>query len=248
MCVNWPVFNFFKKESIDKVEKIQKIEKADVLNKEDKKIKNNKDTYINSSEKKEKFFVLCGASCCGKDTLLNYLKDKYDLNTLVSYTTRPQRVNEVDGKDYYFVKKNKFISMIEDNEFIEYKKYVATRVNDKKDIWFYGTSKKEFDTVRRKIGILDVSGIKKIQDYYGKDNVVIIFVECNKELRESRAKNRKDYDVERWANRCAFDDLEFSKKFVKEEVNFVIHNNNDKDFMKLQADKIMKAYNIKPIK
>lgn len=245
MCVNLSVLNLFKKDLVNKVEKAPKIENVNVLNKD------NKDIYIHDNEKKEKkekFFVLCGASCCGKDTLLNYLKEKYNLNTLISYTTRPQRINEVDGKDYYFVKKNKFINMIESNEFIEYKRYVATRVGDKKEVWFYGTSKEEFEKTNRKIGILDVSGIKKIQDYYGKENVVIIFVECEKALRESRAKNRKDYDVERWANRCAFDDLEFSKKFVKEEVNFVIHNNNDKDFMMLQADNIMKAYNIKPIK
>lgn len=201
-----------------------------------------------NKEDKEKFFVICGKTCSGKDTLLNILKEKYGLNTLISYTTRPKRVNEVDGRDYYFIKKNKFINMIENNEFIEYKRYTVKKNDTKKDVWFYGTSKKEFDKTHKKIGILDISGIKKIQEYYGKENVVIIYLDCNEQLREERAKNRKEYDIEKWNTRKAFDDLEFTKDFLRKEVNFLIHNDNDKDYMLEQANKVMKAYNINTIK
>ena len=50
------------------------------------------------------FFVL-GKSCSGKDTIFRYLKEKKELNlkTVVGYTTRPMRVGEENGKEYFFV-------------------------------------------------------------------------------------------------------------------------------------------------
>jgi guanylate kinase len=39
---------------------------------------------------------------------------------VVTATTRPMRANEIDGKDYFFVSKEEFARMIEQNELIEY--------------------------------------------------------------------------------------------------------------------------------
>ena len=50
-----------------------------------------------SDEKDRKIvFLVIGRSGCGKDTLVNYMCQKYGLKKLKSYTTRPQRPNEED--------------------------------------------------------------------------------------------------------------------------------------------------------
>ena len=50
-----------------------------------------------SDEKDRKIvFLVIGRSGCGKDTLVNYMCQKYGLKKLKSYTTRPPRQNEDD--------------------------------------------------------------------------------------------------------------------------------------------------------
>ena len=50
-----------------------------------------------SDEKDRKIvFLVIGRSGCGKDTLVNYMCQKYGLKKLKSYTTRPPRQNEED--------------------------------------------------------------------------------------------------------------------------------------------------------
>lgn len=47
--------------------------------------------------------ALCGESGCGKTTFAQGLKEKYGINDIVSYTTRPIRPTETDGKEHHFV-------------------------------------------------------------------------------------------------------------------------------------------------
>ena len=56
-----------------------------------------------------KIFFVLGKSCSGKDTIFQSLKENKQLNlkTVVGYTTRPMRVNEKDGVEYFFVDQNK---------------------------------------------------------------------------------------------------------------------------------------------
>ena len=49
-------------------------------------------------------FYLMGKSSSGKDTLYRKLMEQNRLlKGIVSYTTRPQRAGETDGKEYFFV-------------------------------------------------------------------------------------------------------------------------------------------------
>ena len=196
------------------------------------------------NQKKEKIFIICGASCTGKDTLLNILKEKYNLNTLISHTTRPQREGEKEGTDYYFIKKSKFISMINNNEFIEYKRYVLQELSDKKVTWFYGTSKEEFENKDKKICVLDVEGIKNLEKYCGKNNLTIIYLKADENIRKQRAEIRGSFNEDQWEKRKQFDNNIFNKNFEKEYSKFIIYNNNSKEFLESQADKIMKACGI----
>jgi guanylate kinase len=65
--------------------------------------------------------VISGPSGVGKDTVLQRMKERgLPFHFVVTATTRPRRTNEVHGKDYWFVSKDEFARMIEEDELIEY--------------------------------------------------------------------------------------------------------------------------------
>ena len=77
--------------------------------------------------------VLSSPSGAGKTTLTRMLSEKNDNFVIsVSHTTRTPRHSEVNGKDYFFINKDKFQELIKNNSFIEH----ATVFNN-----LYGTMK-----------------------------------------------------------------------------------------------------------
>lgn len=81
--------------------------------------------------------VISGPSGVGKDTVLRRLFELApDLDYSVSYTTRPARPDEVDGRSYTFVSEPEFLALIEKREFLEWAK-----VYDH----YYGTSRRRVE-------------------------------------------------------------------------------------------------------
>src|SRR4026208_1693184 len=65
--------------------------------------------------------VISGPSGAGKDTVMQRMQERgLPFHFVVTATTRPQRVSEVDGKDYFFVSKEEFARMIDEDELIEH--------------------------------------------------------------------------------------------------------------------------------
>jgi len=80
-------------------------------------------------------FMVSAPSGAGKTSLLKELLGHDDmLHVSVSYTTRPMRPGEKEGKDYHFVNHENFLRKVEDGSFLEH-----ARVFDN----FYGTDCKE---------------------------------------------------------------------------------------------------------
>ena len=72
-------------------------------------------------DKKGMMIVLSSPSGAGKTTLTKKLqKNNSNFHISISHTTRPPRSNEIDGKDYYFVTKEKFEKLTKDGSFYEY--------------------------------------------------------------------------------------------------------------------------------
>lgn len=75
--------------------------------------------------------VLSGPSGVGKGTVCSALRPRIpDLVYSVSATTRKPRMGEVDGVNYFFKEREQFLSMIENDELLEYAEYVGN---------YYGT-------------------------------------------------------------------------------------------------------------
>ena len=65
--------------------------------------------------------VISGPSGVGKDTVLQAMIEReLPFHFVVTATTRPRRANEEHGRDYWFVSKDEFARMIEEDELIEY--------------------------------------------------------------------------------------------------------------------------------
>ena len=86
---------------------------------------------------KGKLFIISGASGVGKSTVLSrVMAERDDLRFSVSATTRAPRPGEVDGQSYYFVSKERFLEMIERDEFLEFDAHMDN---------YYGTPEKQLN-------------------------------------------------------------------------------------------------------
>ena len=87
--------------------------------------------------KRGKLFVYAGASGVGKGTIMKeLLKRNERIRLSVSATTRNPREGEVHGREYFFVSKDEFKQMIEEDGFLEHAQYCDN---------YYGTPKSYVD-------------------------------------------------------------------------------------------------------
>lgn len=65
-------------------------------------------------------FIVSAPSGAGKTSLVKALLAVMpEINLSVSYTTRPPREGEVDGKDYHFIPRDTFLRMLSRGDFVE---------------------------------------------------------------------------------------------------------------------------------
>jgi guanylate kinase len=160
---------------------------------------------------KNKTIVITGKSSSGKDSLQNHLVSNYDFINLVSHTTRPPRPNESNGYDYYFINKEDFINMNNKDLFVETREYRVNTENGN-DIWYYGLSKSELDitTILNKIVILDFKGMRELAEYVGRDNLFVVYLDCDSDTR-----------IDRMTKRGGMTDEEISRRFKADELDFI---------------------------
>ncbi len=115
-------------------------------------------------------FIVSAPSGAGKSSLVSAaLAEDKGLALSVSYTTRPPRAGEVNGREYYFVDRKTFDSMLERGEFLESAEVHGNR---------YGTSQKWIAEARAKgLDILleiDWQGAQQVRKVF--PDVVSIFI------------------------------------------------------------------------
>lgn len=172
--------------------------------------------------------ILVGPSASGKTQAVEVLRNNYHYQKLVTYTSRKKRVGEVDNVDYHFITKDAFISLIHEHFFIEYVNYNNN---------YYGTSFSEIND--NKVVILEPSGIKHYLSTL-RDQVVVIYLDCSKELRKQRMMLRGD-SLEQIEKRLLLDDEVFNED-IKKLADYVIDTSNiSLDDVVKSIDKIYKG-------
>ena len=131
--------------------------------------------------------LLSGVSGAGKDTIKKELIKRMDnVISMPSYTDRPPREGEVNGKIYNFITTEEFETKIKENEFYEYS------VNHEH---YYGTSKKILDEAMKSGKIIvkdiEVNGTENLLNLFKNDiDMVTIFLRVPKEELRRRLEHR----------------------------------------------------------
>ena len=133
-----------------------------------------------SLKKKGMLAVISGFSGAGKGTLMKRLLNEYDNYSLsISATTRDPRPGERDGVDYFFVTKERFQEMIQNDELLEYAKYVDN---------YYGTPKayveSEMEKGRDVILEIEIQGALKIKAKFPETVLIFITTPSAEELKK----------------------------------------------------------------
>lgn len=160
-----------------------------------------------------------GKSATGKDTIYKRLLQNKELGLkrIVPYTTRPIREGEQEGVEYHFTDvKNKEL-LEEQGKIIECRSYRTIH-----GIWHYFmVQDDQIDFARHNYLIIGtLESYLKIRSYFGKENVVPIYIELEDGKRLTRALDRekaqKEPKYEELCRRFLADSQDFSPEKLKE--------------------------------
>ena len=151
-----------------------------------------------------RLITITGPSGAGKDTVARMMSEMTDWPVLCSYTTRPIREGEVNGREHYFVEHVN----VSPTKMLAYTHYGGydywTRLDQVKDTAIY---------------VIDEVGLVELKEKHPDIEVYSIYVNSWLPIRLTRGVKlpRIIRDVERFRNAPQI------------KYNKVIHNNKDKD-------------------
>ncbi len=166
-----------------------------------------------------KIFCLMGKSACGKDTLYKrIITDKsLSIQTLIPYTTRPPRSGERNGVEYFFLSEQEQLQLEQQGKIIELRAYQTVQ-----GVWKYFTVNDHQINLAQNdyliIGTLE--SYLKLQNYFGADSLVPLYIELDNEERMRRAITReqmqKNPDYEELCRRFLADLEDFSPQHLED--------------------------------
>jgi len=130
-------------------------------------------------------YIVSAPSGTGKTTLLKRVMDYFpDIRFSISYTTRPPRPDERDGRDYHFISPQHFQQMVEKGAFAEWAEVLGNR---------YGTA---LNSIResRSQGVdlildIDSQGARQMKERFD-EGIFIFILPPSLKILEQRLKAR----------------------------------------------------------
>lgn len=159
--------------------------------------------------------ILVGASASGKSVVVKELIKNFNLQKVVTYTTRPMRIGEIDNVDYHFIDKETFLTKKNKDFFVE----TAFYNNN-----YYGTSYEDISS--NKVLILEPNGANTYYDKL-KDKIFIVYLQASDDERKKRMHERGDSEediIKRIKNDVKYFAIENFKKIdlIVETENYSI--------------------------
>lgn len=160
-----------------------------------------------------KIAFIMGKSASGKDKIYKQLVDNkaLQLNTVTLYTTRPKRVGETDGLEYYFVDDEKAVAMESNGRIIELRAYDTVY-----GVWKYFTADDgqiDVKSDKKYIVIGTLEAYDKFCEYFGRDELLPVYIEVDDGVRLLRAVNREiKQDNPKYGELC--------RRFLADAVDF----------------------------
>jgi guanylate kinase len=139
-----------------------------------------------SKSKEPLLIVISGPSGVGKDSVIDRMKKRgLPFHFVVTATTRPQRPEEVEGVDYFFLSQDEFEKMIENGDFFEHAQvYDELKGVPKQQV------EEAFDSGEDVIMRVDVQGAATIREKCPQALMIFLSTQNEQELIE-RLKARR---------------------------------------------------------
>jgi guanylate kinase len=186
-----------------------------------------------------KLIMISAPSGCGKTTIAKAILAKHpDMLFSVSATTRPKRSSEVEGKDHFFLTKEKFDEYLHNGNLAEWEEIYGN---------YYGTLKSEINRALQQgktmLFDIDVKGALSIRRHFPNESILIFIKPPSFEVLKNRLESRNTENPEMLKHRLARvpmeleqgqqfyfqvvnDDLQKAVNEVDEIVQTNIKNNN----------------------
>lgn len=162
-------------------------------------------------DKEHVLLCVMAESSAGKDTLVNKLCEKTNYRQLISYTTRPRRVNE--GDTHIFVTDDDYQEMLKEGQVAAY-----TEINGYK---YWSTIDQLY---LMDIYVIDPFGVKTLKQLNLPNlKIVTVYINVPEEIRRQRAKSRGD-DMNIYRSRSLSERHQFREMKKNMEVDYVIPN------------------------
>ncbi|MCH5271637.1 MAG: guanylate kinase [Lachnospiraceae bacterium] len=149
-----------------------------------------------------KIVYLMGKSSSGKDTIYKRLlqENPFGLKKIIPYTTRPIRLGEENGVEYYFTDEAGFQTELKKGKVIEHRAY-----NTYHGLWRYFTLDDGQIAPEKQshICIGTLQAYESMRDYFGKETMVPILIELDDGERLQRALDReKEQENPKYEEMC----------------------------------------------
>ena len=132
---------------------------------------------------KIKLLALFGESSAGKDSIQHWLERKLkNIHGMVSYTSRPPRDYEIEGREYHFISQEEFEKLIVENKMLEH-----TCFNN----WYYGTYINELQKGKINVGVFNPQGIRSLLSSSDTIDILPVWIQAGEKERLLRSLNRE---------------------------------------------------------
>jgi len=202
-------------------------------------------------------FIISAPSGSGKSTLTRELIERVPgLRFSVSYTTRPPRGQESNGKEYYFISRDEFEQRIRNGEFLEHAQVFGN---------YYGTHASELDRAAKE-GVdllldIDVQGARQLKGRILSAVSIFILAPSRKVLEQRLRARSQDSDevIERRLHEAAEEIANYTlydyvlvnrevKSSVETLVSIVEATRSRRDRMEQEIVPILKSFEVREVK
>lgn len=157
--------------------------------------------------------IIVAESGAGKTTIEDCLIKNYGFKRAISHTSRPKRINDVEGVNYFFVSKEEMEKLYAEGELIERIDYMGE---------IYGFVKGQ--CLPDRVAVVTPDGLEQLSQH--KDlNIVSFYLRVSPETRRERMLGRGD-SIESVEKRLRNDAIVFAGS--ESMVDYVLENEKDK--------------------
>ena len=160
----------------------------------------------------KKIICVVGRSGAGKDSFVDRASRKYQIPVLRSYTDRPIRPTEIEGREHKFVTKQKMNKILEKEDILAY-----TEINNNR----YCCTCNQLEDIEDNFVfyVINPEGIKYLQEkHQDKYDLSIISIQSEESIRRKRLNRRGD------AKHV------INKRFLSEDEQFTIFEENSNNY------------------